>query len=260
MDEMTESRFIHRFEQSGKITKLKDEVIKESRLAIRMEGTNLLQVVLSPFMIEEYMLGFLLTRGLIGKREDLVSLTIGEGEALVERVANLRDRVAPPNILESTGAKNIDLKLDPHTSRRLPDTGFSVPVKVLIEGVGRLSKMPFYNRTGGTHCAIVFSPTGQPLVSAEDIGRHNSVDKAIGGAMKKGIDFSTVWLAVSGRLPADMVLKAVVAGIPLIASVSAPTSMGISIGEKTGVTVIGFAKDKRFNCYCHPERITPTVG
>lgn len=260
MYEMIESRFIHRFEQSGRRTELEDDIINESRLAIRLEGENFLQVVLSPRMIEEYMLGFLLTRGLIEKRDDLVSLTIREGEALVERVAKLRHRVTPLNILESTGAKNIDYKLDPHASRKLPVTGFSVPVKVLMEGVGRLSKMPLYNRTGGTHCAIVFSPAGNPLVSAEDIGRHNSVDKAIGGAMKKGIDFTTVWLAVSGRLPADMVFKAVVAGIPLIASVSAPTSAGVSIGEKTGVTVVGFARDERFNCYCHPDRIIPNAA
>ncbi len=255
MYEITENRFIHRFEQSGARTELADDIIKESRLAIRLEGRDFLRVVLSPFMIEEYMLGFLLTRGLIEKREDLASLTICEENALVERVSNLRDSVSPLNILESTGTKNIDLELDPHTSRKLPDTGFSVPVKVLVEGVGHLSKMPLYNLTGGTHCAILFSPAGQPLVCAEDIGRHNSVDKAIGGGMKKGIDFSSVWLAVSGRLPADMVFKAVMAGIPLIASVSAPTSAGVSIGEKTGVTVVGFARDERFNCYCHPERI-----
>jgi FdhD protein len=118
-----------------------------------------------------------------------------------------------------------------------------------------LSRMPLYVKTGGTHCAILFSQDGHPLSSAEDIGRHNAVDKTIGGGLMKGVDFSETWLAVSGRLPADMVLKAVIVGIPLIASVSAATSGGIESGERAGVTVVGFVRGGKLNCYCHPQRI-----
>ena len=130
-----------------------------------------------------------------------------------------------------------------------------VSSKVVADGVAALAEMPIYKRTGGTHCAILFSDKGEPLFSAEDIGRHNAVDKVVGGALKKGVDFNQSWLAVSGRLPADMVMKAVVVGIPLIASVSAPTSDGIEAGERFGLTVVGFVRNGKLNCYCHPGRI-----
>lgn len=255
MVELTESKRILRFTKSNRCTELEDDIIRESRLSIRLDGQDFLQVVLSPSMIEEYVLGFLLTRRLILKLEDLTSMTVKGEEVHVERVPELRKRIDLPSLLESTGTKNIDLEKDPRTALQIPDTMLSVTPGVLIEGVGRLSKMPLYNRTGGTHCAILFSPEGEAVVSAEDIGRHNSVDKAIGGGLKKGIDFSSAWLAVSGRLPADMVFKAVVVGIPLIASVSAPTSAGVATGERAGVTVVGFTREGRFNCYCRPERI-----
>jgi len=253
--ELTESKCILRFTKSNKRTEFEDDIIRESRLSIRLDGQDFLQVVFSPSMIEEYVLGFLLTRGLISKIEDLNSLTIKRNKVLIERVPEIRNRINLPSLLESTGTKNIDLEKSGRDSLKIPDTMLKVPPGVLIEGVGRLSKMPLYNRTGGTHCAILFSPEGDAIVSAEDIGRHNSMDKAIGGGLKKGIDFSSAWLAVSGRLPADMVFKAVVVGIPLIASVSAPTLAGVATGERAGVTVVGFTRGGRFNCYCCPEKI-----
>ena len=116
--------------------------------------------------------------------------------------------------------------------------------------------MPVFKRTGATHCAILFSKDGESLVSAEDLGRHNAVDKVIGGGLMKKVDFGETWLAVSGRLPSDMVLKPAMVGIPLVASVSAPTLGGVKAGEKAGITVIGFTRGGRLNCYSHPERVT----
>jgi FdhD protein len=124
-----------------------------------------------------------------------------------------------------------------------------------LKSMEELSRMPLYSRSGGTHCAVLFSERGEALVAAEDIGRHNAVDKVIGGGMKKGLDFTACWLAVSGRLPADMVVKPLLAGIPLVASVSAPTSGGVALGESSGLTVVGFVRGGRLNCYAHPERI-----
>ena len=138
--------------------------------------------------------------------------------------------------------------------KKLP-SGRSVSSDIVLKGMEELSRMPLYVKSGGTHCAILFSWDGHALASAEDIGRHNAVDKIIGGGMRKNVDFFNTWLAVSGRLPADMVLKPLLVGIPLIASVSAPTSGGVELGERSGLTVVGFVRGGRFNCYSHPERI-----
>jgi FdhD protein len=139
--------------------------------------------------------------------------------------------------------------------RGIISSPFRVRSGVLLKAAEDLSRMPLYLKTGGTHCSILFSQRGDRLIAAEDIGRHNAVDKAIGGGLKKGVDFAACWLAVSGRLPADMVLKPLLMGIPLIASVSAPTSEGIELGKRAGLTVVGFARGNRLNCYCHPGRI-----
>jgi FdhD protein len=255
MAALTVRRQIHRYTAGGEFTELEDELIDEYRLNIRVDGQEFIQAVVFPTLIEEFVLGFLMTRGLIDDLGDLSSLKIRNDEALVERHPRLRGKMPQLSFLESTGSRNINIDRIEPVGPRGSGAGLSLPAKVLVDGMRLLSEMPLYNRTGGTHCAILFSSAGDPLVSAEDIGRHNSVDKVIGGGLKKGADFTDCWLAVSGRLPADMVCKAVLMGVPLIASVSAPTSNGARMGERAGVSVIGFAREGRFNCYSHPERI-----
>jgi len=248
-------RQIHRIFSTGEAEELEDEIVKEHRLQIRLDGKDFVQAVLSPNLVEEFVLGFLRTRGLIRGLEDVASIEVVGTTASAVRSAHLRQSIPELTLLESTGSRNIDRDSAFRLATNVSSSGLRVSPKVLADGVGTLADMPIYKKTGGTHCAILFSSQGEPLSSAEDIGRHNAVDKTIGGGMLKGADFSKCWLAVSGRLPADMVMKAVVVGIPLIASVSAATSDGIESGERFGLTVVGFVRGAKLNCYCHPERI-----
>jgi FdhD protein len=255
MADIIVKRKIKRLFLTGKIEELEDELINEYRLKIRIDGEDFMEAVLSPSYLEEFVFGFLLTRGLIDRIEDVSSLDISSGIASISRDQRLKEIIPAATLLESTGNRNLDL--GNHSTKTQEILGSSLKVRLhgLIEGIRMLKKMPVFNRTGGTHCAIIFSPSGDAVFSAEDLGRHNSVDKVIGGGLKKKIDFNNCWLAVSGRLPKDMVFKAVLAGIPLIASVSAVTSEGAVIGDKSGVTVVGFGREGRVNCYSHPGRI-----
>ena len=248
-------RRIHRIFSTGKAEELDDEIVKECRLQIRLDGKDFVQAVLSANLLEEFVLGFLRTRGLISGLQDLASLDIDGTTASAVRNWQSRQTIPELTLLESTGSRNIDRDSAFRLAASLSSSSLRISPKVVADGVGALAEMPVYKKTGGTHCAILFSQKGEPLFSAEDIGRHNTVDKIVGGALKKGLDFNQSWLAVSGRLPADMVLKAVVVGIPLIASVSAATSDGIEAGERFGLTVVGFVRGGKLNCYCHPERI-----
>lgn len=250
-------RSVHRILSTGKAEAFEDEIVKEHRLQIRLDGRDFVQAVLSPTHMEEFVLGFLRTRGLIRGLEDVVTLRIEGATASVVRSPALRQTIPDLTLLESTGSRNIDRESAFRLATKVIPTGFCISPKVLADGMGRLAEMPIYKKTGGTHCAILFSHPGEILSAAEDIGRHNSVDKTIGGGMLKAADFSRCWLAVSGRLPGDMVMKAVIVGIPLIASVSAATSGGVETGEHFGLTVVGFVRDGKLNCYCHPERIGP---
>jgi len=90
---------------------------------------------------------------------------------------------------------------------------------------------------------------------AEDVGRHNAVDKAVGEALLKGADFSKLILACTGRLSSEMVLKAIRLNIPVLASIAAPTDAGISLARKAGLTLIGFVRGRRMNIYSMPERV-----
>ena len=111
-----------------------------------------------------------------------------------------------------------------------------------------------WERTGGTHCSVLFSD-GRLIARSEDIGRHNTVDKVVGFAILNNIDLSTCVLGCSGRQPAAMVSKASNARIPIVISRSATTDKGIRTADLAGVTLIGFARGNRFTIYTHPDRI-----
>ena len=112
-----------------------------------------------------------------------------------------------------------------------------------------------YRKTGGTHVAALFNKDAKLLYLAEDVGRHSAIDKAIGLALINGCNLTNSVLTSSGRITASMILKAARAGIPIVASISAPLNSGLIAAEKIGITLICFVRGKRMNIYTHPERI-----
>jgi FdhD protein len=117
-----------------------------------------------------------------------------------------------------------------------------------------------FSTTGGLHAAALFTPGGESLVAREDVGRHNAVDKVVGWAALSGrLPLSDAILMVSGRLGFEIAQKAVVAGCPIVAAVSAPSSLAVETAERLGMTAIGFLRGDAFNVYAHPERIAPAT-
>jgi FdhD protein len=114
-----------------------------------------------------------------------------------------------------------------------------------------------FAKTGGLHAAGLFAESGELLCLREDVGRHNAVDKVIGWALlAERVPLTDALLCVSGRLSYEIVQKAVAARIPLIAAVSAPSSLAIELAEQFGVTLCGFVRGERMNLYCHPARVS----
>jgi FdhD protein len=113
-----------------------------------------------------------------------------------------------------------------------------------------------FGRTGGLHAAGLFDANGRLLLVREDIGRHNAVDKAVGDSLLRGsLPLSEGLLLVSGRGGFEIVQKALVAGIPILASVSAPSSLAVQMARAGGLTLVGFLRDRRFVLYSHPNRV-----
>jgi FdhD protein len=113
-----------------------------------------------------------------------------------------------------------------------------------------------FDQTGGLHAAGLFSADGELIQSAEDVGRHNAVDKVVGCMlMRDALPLTDSLLVVSGRTSFEIVQKAFLAGIPIVAAVSAPSTLAIDLARESGVTLVGFVRGKSFNIYAHPTRI-----
>jgi len=112
-----------------------------------------------------------------------------------------------------------------------------------------------FERTGGIHAAALFDASGRLVLIREDLGRHNAVDKVLGASLYAGVDTGEMILMVSGRLGFEIAQKAAVAGIPIIASVSAPSSLAVELANEFGITAAGFVRDRSMNIYSHPHRV-----
>jgi len=145
-------------------------------------------------------------------------------------------------------------------ARAVGTTASFPPTKILgMPALLRQAQSAFHE-TGGLHAAGLFNADGNLMVSREDVGRHNAVDKVIGWAWESGkIPWGAGALCVSGRTSYEIVQKAITAGIPVVVAVSAPSSLAVDLAERFQVTLCGFVRDDRFNIYSHGERITSAI-
>ncbi len=239
--------------------KIPDYVAEEKPLHIFINKTHYATIFCSPTNMKELAVGHLLSEGIIKKVEEIEEIRFRE-----ENVCHVK--------LNSNVDLEKRLKLSKHFSRiilsacggpyqpsgRFPKIKSNLKVKaeVILDCVNRLNSIAeTFRKTGGVHVAAIYKGDGSLLTFAEDVGRHNAVDKVIGiGALTKA-DFGECFLALSGRLTGDIVFKAAKIGLPIVASLAAALDSGIAIAEDAALTLIGFVRGKRMNVYTFSERI-----
>jgi FdhD protein len=247
-----------------------DRVAREEPLEIQVGATPVAVVMRTPGDDRELALGFLLTEALVGAAEDVAALRYESVASRPEAAGNVIRAMLRPGIaldLESlrrnlyTGSScgtcgKASLERVLATAPPLEDPARFDP-GVLLGLPERLQRDQCgFAETGGLHAAALFDGGGRLLVVREDVGRHNAVDKAIGWAAGRGLlPLAGHGLLVSGRISFEIVQKALAARLPLVAAVSAPTSLAVELAAAGGVTLVGFLRGAGFNVYGERSRI-----
>jgi FdhD protein len=276
--------------RAGRFDVEDDRLAVEEPLEIRLGGRRFTLTMRTPGNDEELVAGFLLAEGFIESRADLGEIRRMRGPKgapdpnavdviLTVPAGNLRERLKRNFTISSScgvcGKTSIEA-----TQRRI--TAITSRMTVAAGAILELAPMmrraqEVFAATGGLHAAALFAPSGAPARSngarkngraatpvtavdlkalREDIGRHNAVDKVVGYALMKGmLPLGAALMAVSGRLSFEIVQKAAAAGVPILAAVSAPSSLAVELAEEVGITLVGFLRNGSFNLYCHPDRI-----
>ena len=256
--------------EDGELRRKDDYLAAEEPLEIRVGDDPLSVTMRTPGHDRELAAGFLLTEGLIQHREQIIKLEIAEPRDGTNHRNLIQAELSPEAAPDFAKMKRHffaasscgicgKASIDSIRSRLLaaPNPDFRLDAELLVQMPDALrSSQDVFQRTGGLHAAALFDPRGKLLVLREDIGRHNTVDKVIGWALLAGrVPLSDSVLLVSGRGGFEIVQKAIVAGVPVVASVSAPSSLAVQLARELRLTLIGFLRGRRFVIYAGEERV-----
>jgi len=215
------------------LTPAGERIIRETALTVFVNGRHFATAMILAAQEKEYVIGHLYLQGRISTAADIVSIELEDNVAQVKLKTGIEQRAIPQTI-------NSDLKV------RHEDVS---------DCVQAILTSPIFSETGAVHSAGLFLNGKETVSIAEDLGRHNALDKVIGNALLKNVDFSKTLATSTGRQPTEMILKCRSAGIPIIATKGVPTSLAVELAEKAGITIAGLVRRDTMIVYSHPERI-----
>jgi FdhD protein len=245
-----------------------DRVVVEEPLEIRIAGEPFQMLMRLPGLEKELALGFLFTEGIVQKLAEVITIHF---------CGTATDPMLPPNVVDvmlteaaakRRGRRHLEVSysscglcakeaVDEIRSKVAPvESHLTIAPDRLLALMARLpSIQDVFQATGGTHAVALATPDGQVFLSAEDVGRHNAMDKVIGRALWEKRHLAEMVALLSGRISFEMALKAARAGLPILAAVSAPTTMAIELAQELDLTLVGFARGENLNVYTYPERL-----
>lgn len=273
MGQVTARRRVQHLTADQAITRAETLAVEEP-LEIRINGTPVTVTMRTPGSDIELAQGFLLTEGVISRREDVVTARYcGGRDEEGTNTYNVLDvtlapGVRPPDLdvtrnFYTTSSCGVCGKASLEAVRLISrfspgDDSAAVSAATLQALPDQLrSAQKVFASTGGLHAAALFGVDGSVLAVREDIGRHNAVDKVVGWALEHDrIPLGATVLLVSGRASFELTQKALMSGIPVLAAVSAPSSLAVSLAEESGITLVAFLREASMNVYTRPDRIT----
>lgn len=276
MGRVTERRRVLRI-RDGAVTTRPDTLVAEEPLEIRLNGKPLAITMRTPGDDFALAAGFLVSEGVLGTAEELANIVYcagatDEGGGNTYNIVDVRlapDVPVPDITLERNvyttsscglcGKASLDAVRT--TARWAIEDRADAPVRLEPEVLSLLpdrlrAAQRVFERTGGLHAAALFTADGELLDVREDVGRHNAVDKLVGRALQQGtLPLRESVLMVSGRASFELAQKAVMAGIPVLAAVSAPSSLAVDLAAETGLTLVGFLRGSSMNVYAGEHRL-----
>jgi FdhD protein len=238
---------IVKYDLSTKTTKkMADYVAEEKPLHLFVNTTYWATILCSPSNLKEMAVGHLLSEGILKSTAEIEEVTLKETEGScyvkLKAAINVDERLSLSRlhqriVTSACGEQSI------YQYQRKPAK------------VNSNFKAEIFRQTGGVHAAAIYKADGSLVALAEDVGRHNAVDKVIGMAALKQISFGECFLTSTGRLSGDIVFKAAKVGLPIVASLGAALDSGVAMAEAANLTLTGFVRGKRMNIYNAPERI-----
>lgn len=227
-----------------------------------MNKTHYATIFCSPKELKELAVGHLLSEGVINVVEEIDEVTL-EKEGIcrvnLKSTVNLKSRLKLAERFSRVILSACGGPYQPQASKKLRkiESKLTVKAETVQKCVNNLNRIAeIFRKTGGVHVAAICKGEGTLVTFAEDVGRHNAVDKVIGKCALGKIAFNECFLVLSGRLTGDIVFKAAKVGLPVVASIAAALDSGITVAKNANLTLIGFVRGKRMNVYTFPERIS----
>jgi len=240
----------------GRSEHLQRPVVEEYPLRLRVNGRDLATLVCSPHKLNFLLAGFFRLQGFIDSLDDIQSLGVCADFGLAEvRISGELPEKLAPTLTSGCGtgiAYNLPEQLLSEGKQR-PRHYDSESLLRLMKELNNLTEQ--YRSHGGIHSAAIGDRDGILLLHAEDIGRHNTLDRVAGEAMFRSIDLQDQMLVTSGRVSTEMVAKAARLGIGLIASRTSPTDKAIALCEQAGITLVGYVRGSNMEVYSHPQQL-----
>jgi FdhD protein len=247
---------------TGKSSKITDYVAEETPLQLFVNTTFWATILCTPTNLKELAVGHLLSEGMIKSIGEIEDVILKEKENTctikLKQNINVEDRVQISRLHTRVIASACGSGSPYQYKGKTPcvESKLTVKAQVIFDSVNQLNfKAEGFRQTGGLHVAAIYMDDGTLVSLAEDVGRHNAVDKVIGMAALGKVDFGRCFVALSGRISGDVAFKAAKVGLPIVASLSAALSSGITTAEESNITIAGFVRGKRLNVYTFPERI-----